>query len=96
MAAGDTLQGRRVKNLSEATAEDGSFTPGCYWKVEPEDGAPGWWIIDPTGEIGRLGGHSVTESEDGTITVSPSILSTVEDHGHDWHGFLENGVWREV
>lgn len=44
---------------------------------------------------GGLGKHQVTEHEDGTITVSPSILCT----GHfdkQWHGYLERGVWREV
>lgn len=44
---------------------------------------------------GGLGKHTITEHEDGTITVSPSILST----GHNdrqWHGYLERGVWREV
>ncbi len=38
-------------------------------------------------------GHKVTEHEDGTITVSPSILIT--RHDGQWHGYLERGVWRE-
>ncbi len=49
----------------------------------------------PGFSVGGLGKHQVTEHEDGTITVSPSILS----YGHNnrqWHGYLERGVWREV
>ena len=49
-------------------------------------------------DLSDLSAHSVVEHEDGTITVSPSILH----HGHDaknnvvhWHGFLERGIWRE-
>ena len=42
--------------------------------------------------MGGLENHDVTEHEDGTITVSPSILITGE--GGSWHGYLELGVWR--
>lgn len=35
--------------------------------------------------------HSIVEHEDGTITVSPSILVT---GGEEWHGYLERGIWR--
>lgn len=45
--------------------------------------------------MGRLGLHDVVEHDDGTITVSPSILITGHD-GKQWHGYLERGVWREV
>lgn len=40
--------------------------------------------------LAGLSAHQVTEHEDGTITVSPSILI------REWHGFLERGVWRKV
>lgn len=43
---------------------------------------------------GSLRGHKITEHEDGTITVSPSILHTEPNVGQ-WHGYLECGVWRE-
>jgi hypothetical protein len=33
-----------------------------------------WWIRDPWGRVGRLTSHTITEHEDGTITVSPSIF----------------------
>ena len=43
-----------------------------------------------------LAGHSVTEHEDGTISVSPSILIRI---GHtkqeQWHGYLKHGMWTE-
>lgn len=45
--------------------------------------------------MGNLSAHTVVEYEDGTITVSPSILVTGH-HGKRWHGYLERGVWREV
>lgn len=56
-----------------------------------------WWFRLPvTGfGIGRLGLHTIVEHDDGTITVSPSILVTGA-HGKQWHGYLERGVWREV
>jgi len=44
---------------------------------------------------GGLGKHQITEHEDGTITVSPSILCYGRDN-KQWHGYLERGIWREV
>jgi hypothetical protein len=46
--------------------------------------------------LGSFEKHQVVEHEDGTITVSPSILHTEPDDlgGKQWHGFLERGVWR--
>lgn len=53
----------------------------------------GCWMARPPGNhMGDLSGHKVTEHEDGTITVSPSIL--IDDGRNKWHGFLERGVWR--
>lgn len=57
----------------------------------------GFWMGVPPGTdlLAGLSKHEVTEHEDGTITVSPSIL--VRDwRGNQWHGYLERGVWREV
>lgn len=47
---------------------------------------------------GWLGNHQITEHDDGTITVSPSILiqSTWASEPVQWHGWLEHGVWREA
>lgn len=58
------------------------------------------WVVRPPGcDMGDLGNHEVIEHEDGTITVSPSILVVYsDDQGRDgmWHGYLERGVWRTV
>jgi hypothetical protein len=67
--------------------------PGDYWKLVHNDGSVEWYAHVPSGETGSLAGHEVTEHEDGTITVSPSILTAGE---RVWHGYLERGVWREV
>jgi hypothetical protein len=66
--------------------------PGDYGKCV--DGA--WLCRCPEGSGGNLSGHQVTEHEDGTITVSPSILITGSQGREHWHGFLEHGVWRSV
>ena len=65
---------------------------GAYMKVSKEGQHWCWYIRDPTGDASsiRLEHHSVTEFEDGTITVSPSI---VVRHGNGWHGWLRRGVW---
>ena len=55
------------------------------------------WYCKPPGSpvaAANLSKHSVVEHEDGTITVSPSILYTVEHFNYQYHGFLERGVWR--
>lgn len=48
-------------------------------------------------DLGCLDLHQITEHEDGTISVSPSILHhgrTPAWQPRDWHGFLEHGVWK--
>lgn len=56
----------------------------------------GCWMARPPGiHVGSLEKHEVTEHEDGTITVSPSILIEMVGTGESWHGFLERGTWRE-
>ncbi len=101
MAAGDTTQGRRVADDTYMGYEPGDYglvdgvwfckTP--YPEMDYEDGPP-------TGLGGNLSNHQVVEHDDGTITVSPSILVWTEwgeDRvRHEWHGYLEQGVWREV
>lgn len=74
--------------------ESGLLKPGEYGKVQ------GVWHCqapretpDGFGYLGNLSRHTITEHEDGTITVSPSILIT--RHDGSWHGFLECGIWRE-
>jgi hypothetical protein len=100
MAAGDTLQGRRVESVK--ALYDGQA--GDYVIVHPNDPQGirhpepkiQLFFRDPTGAIGRASKHEITECEDGTVTVSPSILATSGEHGHDWHGYLEHGIWREL
>lgn len=87
------MQGYRAKNLQDLL--DGP--PGGYLIVTDHDtNKRTLWIKDPAGYIGCCGKHEVVEHDDGTVTVSPSILSTKSEHGHEWHGYLEHGVWREV
>jgi len=50
-----------------------------------------WNIRGPKGGSGILDGHTVVEHEDGTITVSPSLLIPGV-----WHGWLESGVFRDA
>lgn len=59
----------------------------CQWN--------GHWVARcPTHDLlANLKQHSVTHHEDGTITVSPSILCS--SGKHEYHGYLERGVWRE-
>lgn len=78
-------QGRRVH-----PDEEGHLTllAGEYGKVNGL-----WFGCTPNGHLGNLSAHDVIEHEDGTITVSPSIL--VSDGERElWHGYLERGVWR--
>jgi hypothetical protein len=73
--------------------DDSVFEPGEYGKL-----SDGTWHCCPPGTdlLGNLSGHQVVEHEDGTITVSPSILITLAYKHQRWHGYLERGVWREV
>lgn len=100
MAAGDTTVGRRVADGTEPH----EYEPGDYGKWNG-----GWYCCTPYPAAeddygprmqGALGKHDVTEHEDGTITASPSILVQTtwgpERTPHEWHGYLERGVWREV
>lgn len=65
-------------------------TPGAFGKWYD-----GWYGCTPNGHMCGLRKHGAVEHEDGTITVSPSILVSNAD-GELWHGYLERGVWRQV
>lgn len=59
-----------------------------------------WWVRAPAPDTlkyltGDLSKHQVVEHEDGTITVSPSILIS-HWSGLTWHGYLEHGEWHEA
>lgn len=74
---------------------DGEFPEGfttrhiCYWK----DKRGVWMLYLPAGGVGDLSAHDVTEHEDGTVTVSPSILVTSSRKDRRRHGYLKRGVW---
>lgn len=85
------MEGRRLPDESDWSSQ---HQPGSYWKRNG-----GWFAITPNGHLGNLSNHTVTEHEDGTITVSPSILvsTTSPNKGNSvelWHGYLERGTWR--
>lgn len=84
-----TISTQRVENYEQRDPEK-----VCYWKVS--DGS--FLIHWPNGLLGNLRGHTVEEHEDGTITVSPSILTKGVNQDGDpiqVHGFLERGSWRD-
>ena len=62
--------------------------PGTYFRF-----GDSWHGMTPTGMLANLAKHDVVEHEDGTITVSPSIL--VGNKSESWHGYLDRGVWRQ-
>jgi len=75
--------------------------PGDYMHLV--DDSRDYWVVglperNGVGDvvIGNLAGHRVIEHEDGTITVSPSILCSQGHNGFTWHGYLEHGRWRTV
>jgi hypothetical protein len=90
------VTGRRVHANAEGhlfLAEgDYGYDPAIKaWQCRPPSGSPGM--------AGSLAKHDVVEHEDGTITVSPSILIRwvgVENGAEvtkEWHGYLRRGVW---
>jgi hypothetical protein len=89
-----TIHGTRVKDDS---FKDNPFRPGTYGRVMglQEPGKWDWAACTPNGHLANLAKHDVVENEDGTITVSPSILVEQSNMG-SWHGFLEHGNWRQV
>ena len=76
------MKGRRIYPDKKGSL---TLAPGDYGK----DGEGLWWIRPPKGGSGVLADHNIVEHEDGTITISSSIV------GPEYHGFLERGVWHE-
>jgi hypothetical protein len=97
-------KGRRIDNPDNFTSSP--VEPGDYWK----DQNGHWQVVAPVPRdddgfllIADVSTWEVTEHEDGTITVSPSIFwgaggypnSPLEWAAkHTWHGWLEHGEWR--
>ncbi len=88
------MQGRRLPDIEL----DDWYGPDTEETFKPGDYARFRQLLVfrlPNGILGTCSTkiHSVIDEPDGTITVSPSILTK---HGPDqWHGYLEHGVWRE-
>ena len=78
------MMGRRVPDNTDWSS---AVQPGDYWRFEGV-----WYGETPNGLTANLSGHTVTEHEDGTITVNPSILVN-RGRPNAWHGFLTKGVW---
>jgi hypothetical protein len=65
--------------------------PGDDWEIfeVEERSTTGWHARCPNGvDVNLSPCHPVTVQEDGTVSVSGSILAG------DWHGWLCRGVWR--
>ena len=67
------------------------FDEGDYGKD-----ASGDWMARAPGirAAGSLVNHDVIEHDDGTITVTPSILMDSGDQ--NYHGYLQGGEWSEA
>jgi hypothetical protein len=90
---GEVMKGRRVY----------ADTNGDLYLAEGDYGfspkADCWQVRPPGRHAGSIPKHEVTEHDDGTITVSPSILLydvDVDGNSDNWHGYLEHGEWREI
>ena len=94
----EKLIGRRVR-----VDKDGFFVdigkPGDYGRInrtiEQVHGFSKqlWWqVFAPDGSSCSLNPevHEVTEHDDGTISVHPSIITKT------WHGWLKRGRWESV
>ena len=70
---------------------------GAIYRAEfapKQDGEAGhWWIVSPVLDTARLSGEfTVTEHEDGTISVYPSLV--FDGPGRSgFHGYLNRSVW---
>lgn len=81
------MRGRKVYLKS---SELHLLKPGEYTNA---DGI--WYAVPPNSPdlLANLSKHQVVEHEDGTLSVSPSIL--VSNSSGSWHGYLERGIWRD-
>jgi hypothetical protein len=82
---------KQAKHISGFAELDNSVP--CYYKGP--DGT--WYLYLPGCGLGNLANHQVEEHEDGTISVTTSILVTGHDSGQPTqvHGYLTRGEWRD-
>lgn len=86
------VEGRRVE-----CSDDEALVLGMRAGEYGVTGTGAWYARCPVAwwAMANLSKHRVTEHEDGTITVTPSIEVTGGE-GERWHGFLQRGQWTEV
>jgi hypothetical protein len=90
--------GRRVMPDADGCVKSAAVSaPGSYGRSTAlfcgRETSQNWWQVtapDGSGCTLNPSVHAVTEHEDGTITVHPSIVTST------WHGWLERGVWRSA
>lgn len=72
-----------------------NIQPGEMAYYKTTDGI--WYLFLPGCGLGNLAGHTVIEHEDGTISVTPSILVDGFESGEQVtkHGYLTRGVWKD-
>ena len=102
-------QGRR---RDWSTTKPWDLEPGDYMYNVKDDGQINVWVHTPGDPTGHgpcnLTTWNPVVHEDGTLTLSPSILAHETRLGPmndwtpgepfvvpEWHGYLERGVWRE-
>ena len=79
-------------NATRTTKSPYQLLPGEFCQMEFDEGKV-YFARCPSGLLANLSRHAITEHDDGSITVAPSIL--VRDGDSEWHGFLERGTWRQ-
>jgi hypothetical protein len=83
------LRGRRMPDTDGDAPDLYAWPEGAYGRTYS-----GWWCMAPGRHGGNLNAHQVVEHDDGTITVSPSILVTSGGDGRElFHGWLTAGMW---
>jgi len=81
------------KRIYKQNPDDYPQNPGEYMKGE--NGR--WELCLPSGIHGAINDKiwKIEEHEDGTISVTPSILTKCHVDSYSWHGYLKKGIWEE-
>lgn len=87
------MRGSRVESMDALTKEGDYFGPATGWTGDK----PAVFYLLPGRPTSRAAHvtsppHVFTENDDGTLTITASILHHDAEHG-DWHGYLTNGRW---